>query len=238
MAPASHLVLIPSYNTGGRLAQTVAEALAVWQPVWVVVDGSDDGSDAALADGPGFRVIRRGRNGGKGAAVLCGLEAAEAAGFSHVLVMDADGQHPADEIAKFMAISTENLEAMVLGVPVFDESAPLVRVLGRKISNVLARWETEQNIGDALFGFRVYPLAALLAVMRAGRGMRRYDFDTEAVVRLCWRGVPVINLAAPVRYFGREQGGVSHFRYGRDNLRLAFMHLRLALLRPFHRLSK
>jgi glycosyltransferase involved in cell wall biosynthesis len=223
----THLVLIPSYNTGSRLAQTVAEACAAWQPVWVVVDGSDDGSDARLEDGPGFRVIRRAGNGGKGAAVLEGLRAADVAGFTHVLVMDADGQHPAGEIARFMALSREHPKAMILGVPVFDESAPLVRVLGRRISNVLVRWETGQNIGDALFGFRVYPLLALRAVMEAGRHMRRYDFDTEALVRLCWRGVEMRNYAVPVRYFSKAEGGVSHFLYGRDNARLVAMHVRL-----------
>jgi len=235
---ATHLVLIPSYNTGARLSTTVAGALAAWQPVWVVVDGSDDGRDAALVDAPGLRVIRRARNGGKGAAVLEGLVEAVAAGFTHVLVMDADGQHAAGEISNFMEISQENLEAMVLGRPVFDASAPLVRVLGRRISNVLARWETGQPIGDALFGFRVYPAGGLLAVMQGSRHMRRYDFDTEAVVRLCWRGVKVINRDVPVRYFSSVEGGVSHFRYGRDNLRLAAMHLRLlaaVLLRPFRR---
>jgi hypothetical protein len=233
VASATHLVLIPSYNTGARLTQTVAEALAHWQPVWVVVDGSDDGSDATLTDAPGLRVIRRVRNGGKGAAVLEGLEAASAEGFTHVLVMDADGQHPAGEIASFMNISGQNPEAMILGEPVFDAGAPLARVLGRRISNVLARWETGRDIGDALFGFRVYPVAPLLAVMRERRDMRRYDFDTAAVVRLCWRGMQVINRAVPVRYFSKAQGGVSHFRYGRDNLRLAAMHLRL--FRPCRR---
>ena len=229
MAPAdTHLVLIPSYNTGPRLARTVAEARASWPCVWVVVDGSDDGSDAMLAAAPGLCVIRRGRNGGKGAAVLDGLRAADAAGFTHVLVMDADGQHPAEEIARFMALSWENPGAMILGVPVFDASAPLMRVLGRRVSNVLVRWETAQNIGDALFGFRVYPVAALRAVMEARRHMRRYDFDTEALVRLCWRGVAVRNVAVPVRYFSKAEGGVSHFRYGRDNARLFAMHVRLA----------
>jgi len=233
----THLVLIPSYNTGARLGQTVAEALLVWQPVWVVVDGSDDGSDS-LVEAPGLRIIHRARNGGKGAAVLTGLVEAQAAGFTHVLVMDADGQHPAGEIENFMIVSQANPDTMILGVPIFDASAPLVRVLGRRISNVLARLETGQNIGDALFGFRVYPVAALLAAMQAGRYMRRYDFDTEAVVRLAWRGVHVINRAAPVRYFAPDEGGVSHFRYLRDNVSLAAMHLRLLtalLLRPFHR---
>lgn len=232
--PVRHLVLIPSYNSGIRLGETVQQALKFWPDVWVVVDGSDDGSDAAL--GEGARVIRRARNGGKGAAVLTGLEAAAAEGFTHVLVMDADGQHPAAEIGRFMAASIAAPAAMILGVPVFDAAAPRVRVLGRRISNALARLETGRDIGDALFGFRIYPLAPLLAVMQASRHMRRYDFDTEAVVRLAWRGVPVVRLAAPVRYFAKAQGGVSHFRYGRDNLSLAAMHLRLigaALLRCF-----
>jgi glycosyltransferase involved in cell wall biosynthesis len=230
---ASHLVLIPSYNSGQRLAETVAAALRVWRPVWVVIDGSDDGSDAGVAEAPGLRVIRRAQNGGKGAAVLEGLLEAAEQKFTHVLVMDADGQHPAEEISGFMAASVAAPAAMILGVPVFDASAPWPRVWGRRISNVLARCETGQNIGDALFGFRVYPLEPLLAVMRGTAHMRRYDFDTEAVVRLAWAGVPVLNRPAPVRYFAKNQGGVSHFRYGRDNVSLAAMHLRLIAERLF-----
>ena len=167
MTSATHLVLIPSYNTGAILGETVAEALRYWQPVWVVIDGSTDGSAASLPHHPGLHVLHRKCNGGKGAAVLDGLRAATAEGFTHVLVMDADGQHPAAEIADFMEISRQNPAAMILGVPIFDANAPRIRVLGRRISNVLARLETGQNIGDALFGFRVYPLDALLAVMAA-----------------------------------------------------------------------
>jgi glycosyltransferase involved in cell wall biosynthesis len=238
VASATHFVLIPSYNTGARLGETVAEALRYWQPVWVVIDGSTDDSAASLPHSPGLRVIYRERNGGKGAAVLDGLNAAAKEGFTHVLVMDADGQHPAAEIADFMEISSNNPAAMILGAPIFDASAPCIRVVGRRISNGLARLETGQNIGDALFGFRIYPLGSLLAVMAASRHMRRYDFDTEAVVRLAWRGVPVINRPAAVRYFSTADGGVSHFRYGRDNLRLAAMHVRLiaaAWFKPLRR---
>ena len=227
MSKAGQLVLIPSYNTGPRLARTVAEALAQGWPVWVVVDGSGDGSDAALADAPDLRIIRRARNGGKGAAVLEGLREAARAGFTHVLVMDADGQHPAEEISNFFGYSQNYPEAMILGVPVFDATAPRIRVLGRRLSNVLARLETRLDIGDALFGFRVYPLAPLLAVMEAGPGMMGYDFDTGALVRLCWRGVAVRNYAVRVRYFTKAEGGISHFRYGRGNARLAALHARL-----------
>jgi glycosyltransferase involved in cell wall biosynthesis len=228
--------------------ETVAAALRHWQPVWVVIDGSTDGSGERLAalaaSAPQLRVIRRYENGGKGAAVLDGLRAAAAEHFTHVLVMDADGQHPCASIAEFMRLSAEHPDAMILGAPVFDASAPRIRILGRKISNALTRFETLQRIEDSLFGFRVYPLAPLLKIMETTPSMRRFDFDPEAVVRLSWQGVQAINRSAPVRYFRAGEGGVSHFRYGRDNLLLARMHLRLVggalarpiarLLRPFH----
>ncbi|MBU6256902.1 MAG: glycosyltransferase family 2 protein [Burkholderiales bacterium] len=233
-ASTTHLVLIPSYNTGAQVLATVRAARAAWCPVWVVVDGSDDGSDAALqrlADAdPGLRVWVLERNAGKGAAVLHGLERAAAAGYTHALTMDADGQHPAALIADFMAASQRRPQAMILGRPVFDASAPLLRVRGRRVSNWWTDLETlGAGVADSLYGFRVYPVAELIAVMRRQRWMRRFDFDTEAVVRLAWRGVKPINRDAPVRYLSAAEGGVSHFRYGRDNLLLTWMHIRLML---------
>ena len=235
MAPsASHLVIVPSYNTGAKVYETVAAARAAWNPVWVVVDGSDDGTaqglQAMAAADPGLRVQVLPRNQGKGAAVLQGLRGARAAGFSHALTMDADGQHPAALITAFMAASAARPEAMILGRPVFDASAPLLRVRGRRVSNAWTNLETlGAGVADSLYGFRVYPIDALIAVMERQPWMRRFDFDTEAVVRLAWRGVKPINLDAPVRYLSAEEGGVSHFRYGRDNLLLTWMHTRLML---------
>jgi glycosyltransferase involved in cell wall biosynthesis len=225
------LVLIPSYNSGPKLLETVAGALLHGYPVWVVIDGSTDGTGEILAarstsDGR-LRLFRRGWKGGKGAAVLDGLRAAYRQGFSHVLVMDADGQHPAESIPEFLTISRQHPEAMILGVPIFDETAPWIRVTGRRLSNALARLQTDGAIGDSLFGFRVYPVGALLRVMESSRWMRGFDFDAEAAVRLSWSGVRAINRRAPVRYLRAEAGGVSHFRYGRDNLLLAAMHARL-----------
>ena len=233
-ASTTHLVLIPSYNTGRTLLQTVASARAQWSPVWVVIDGSTDASAAGVrelaASDAGLKLIELAVNSGKGAAVLHGLQAARDAGFTHALTMDADGQHPADLIPAFMRASLEHLDSMVLGRPVFDASAPLLRVRGRKVSNWWTNLETlGAGIDDSLYGFRVYPVADLIAVMRRQPWMRRFDFDTEAVVRLAWRGVAPINLAAPVKYLSLEEGGVSHFRYGRDNVLLTWMHLRLML---------
>ena len=228
----SHLVLIPSYNSGAKVYETVAQARAQWSPVWVVVDGSTDGTTAALeemaARDEGLRVFVLPQNQGKGSAVLYGLDQAARLGYTHALCMDSDGQHPVDLIKTFMACSQASPEAMVLGLPVFDASAPALRVKGRKVSNWWANLETLwSGIGDSLYGFRIYPVEPLRIVMRGQRWMRRFDFDPEAAVRLCWRGVPPINLPAPVKYLQAHEGGVSHFNYRRDNLLLTWMHIRL-----------
>lgn len=231
---STHLVLIPSYNPGPKVLDTVRAALAQWAPVWVVVDGSTDGSAERLqelsGEVEGLRVIVLPENRGKGSAVLEGITRAAAEGYSHALTMDSDGQHPADLIPAFMTASQADPAAMVLGKPVFDADAPALRVNGRKVSNGWANLETLwMGIGDSLYGFRVYPIAPLVKIMRANRFMRRFDFDPEAVVRLCWAGVRPINIDAPVRYFRADQGGVSHFRYLRDNTLLTWMHTRLFL---------
>ncbi len=231
-ASSTHLVLIPSYNPGPKVLDTVRAARAQWTPVWVVVDGSTDGSAEWLIEmasqDAGLRVIVLPRNQGKGSAVLAGLEQAAQEGFTHALTMDSDGQHPAELIPSFMRASQNAPDAMVLGVPVFGDEAPRLRVLGRKVSNGWANLETlGMGIGDSLYGFRVYPIAPLARVMRGQRFMRRFDFDPEAAVRLCWEGVRPVNLPAPVRYFTPEEGGVSHFKYLRDNTLLTWMHTRL-----------
>ena len=230
----THLILIPSYNTGGKVLQTVWDARRIWQPVWVVVDGSTDGTLEALRalarDDPGIRVLALPRNQGKGAAILHGLREAEAAGYTHAMTLDADGQHPTDKIGEFMAASRANPDALILGRPVFDASAPRVRRHGRKLSNWCAELETlGAGIGDSLYGFRVYPVSPLREIMERQPWMRRFDFDAEAAVRLCWRGVRPINLAAPVKYLRPEEGGISHFNYLRDNALLIWMHTRLIL---------
>ncbi|MGH8253052.1 MAG: glycosyltransferase family 2 protein [Steroidobacteraceae bacterium] len=234
MRSATHLVLIPSYNPGPKVFETIAAALEQWSPVWVIVDGSTDGTGEALAKladaNANLRVIALPRNVGKGAAVLHGVRAALSEGFTHVLTMDSDGQHPAAEIPAFMAASAAAPAAMILGEPVFDASAPLLRVRGRKISNWWANFETLwAGIHDSLFGFRVYPADQLERVMRHQIWMRRFDFDVEAVVRLCWRGVRPLNRLAAVKYFAVADGGVSHFRYVRDNALLTWMHARLLI---------
>ena len=166
------------------------------------------------------------RNQERAPRLLHGLRAAVAQ-LPHVLTMDADGQH-AVGTSRHSSYVGEQPDALVLGTPIFDATAPRLRVVGRRISNWWANLETLwEGIGDSLFGMRVYPAAALLQVMESQRWMRRFDFDVEAAVRLVWGGARPVNLPAPVRYFRPEEGGVSHFKYVRDNALLSWMHLRL-----------
>ncbi len=191
----THLVLIPSYNPGDRGVETVRAAREQWAPVWVVVDGSTDGSvqsfSALAQSDPQVRVLLRSRNGGKGAALFDGLLEAQRAGFTHALTMDSDGQHPAQCIPQFMAASAR--------LPAGDDPrcsgvrrhGTEDQGTGSQDLQLGANLETlYAGIQDSLFGFRVYPIAPLVAVMRQTRWMRRFDFDAEAVVRLSWRGIP------------------------------------------------
>ena len=227
-------VILPSYNSGPLLVRTARKALLEWPLVWVVIDGSTDSSAAEILlearSQKGLHVLRLDHNQGKGAAVLAVMREAQRQGVTHGLVMDADGQHPASSIREFMALSNACPGAMILGVPVFGPDAPRERVFGRRIGNTCAELETlGAGVRDSLFGFRLYPIERSLEVMAQTRGGRRFDFDTEIAVRLLWARVRPINRPVPVTYPPRSEGGVTHFRYLRDNFLLACTHLRLCL---------
>lgn len=231
----SHLVILPSYNSGHLLRPTILTVLEKWKPVWVVLDGSTDSSVAEAhdlqRDHSELRLFSLPQNHGKGGAALVAMKAALDAGFSHALLMDADGQHSADHVVRFIETSMEHPGAMILGVPIFGPDAPSERVKGRRVGNWFANLETLWGgVRDSLFGFRVYPLAPAVRIMEAIKTARRFDFDTELGVRLFWAGVRPINQLVPVHYPPRELGGVSHFKYLRDNLLLAGTHTRLCLL--------
>jgi glycosyltransferase involved in cell wall biosynthesis len=224
-------VVVPVYDHEGALPLLVERLRATGLPCWLVDDGSGPACAAAIdrlvADNAGWlRLVRLPRNRGKGAAVLAGFRAALAEGFTHAVQIDADCQHDARDIPKFVAAARERPEAVVNGVPVYDETVPTVRLYGRSITNVLARVYTLSGaIGDAMCGFRLYPLAPAVALDDARAVGPRMQFDTDIIVRLFWAGVPVVNVRTPVTY---PADGVSHFDLLRDNLRMVGLHLRLA----------
>jgi glycosyltransferase involved in cell wall biosynthesis len=231
------LVVLPSFNSGSQLARTLLAARAECSEVWVVIDGSTDGSDRE-AEELGLEGVRfwwMEKNSGKGGALLQALWEASSEGFTHLLAMDADGQHPAEKIQPFFELGEKHPKALVCGVPVFGTDAPAERVRGRLVGNSFARLET-LGLGpdDSLFGFRLYPVEESLRVMERTRWARRFDFDTVLAVRLSWAGVPCLNVPVPVVYPPRQSGGVTHFCYLRDNLLLVAAHLQLLMEWPIH----
>lgn len=230
----THCVIIPSYNSGPLLATTLQATLAQWAPVFLVVDGSTDGSDrcadAFTESGALLEVLRLEQNQGKGGAVLEALKLARSRGISHAVIFDSDGQHDAEDIPKMIALSKKHPEAMILGVPIFSEDAPALRVNGRCVGNWWTNFETLWGgIEDSLFGFRLYPVAESLAVLSSIRGGRRFDFETQLAVRLYWRGVPPLSFPSKVTYPEKTSGGISHFKYLRDNALLFWTHVKLSL---------
>jgi glycosyltransferase involved in cell wall biosynthesis len=218
-------VLVPTYDNPATVRGVVEGARAYVDEVVVVDDGSaPEGRSAveALARDGLARAVFRPKNGGKGAAVKAGFLAAREQGITHALQVDADGQHAIADIPRFLDAARAQPDALVLGAPVFDASAPRARLIGRRITQFWANVETlGPVIADPMCGFRVYPLGAAIAAGARGNAM---DFDPEIAVRMAWAGIRVINLPTRVRYI---QGGVSHFRLGRDNALITWMHTRM-----------
>jgi glycosyltransferase involved in cell wall biosynthesis len=223
------VVLIPHYNHGGALGG-VLEALAGHDlPCLVVDDGSDAANRGRVAElgarFPWVQVEFLPANRGRGAALRHGYRTAWRQGFSHVVQLDADGQHEAGDVPRFLAVARRYPDALVLGVPSFDATAPRRRVYGRRITTCWVAIETlSRVVPDALCGFRAVPLQPTVRLLERrplGDGM---EFDPALVVRLVWEAVPVATVPTHVRY---RPGGVSHFRPWRDNARISATHARL-----------
>ena len=222
--------LIPTYNNPLTLRGVVEGVRQHVRDVLVVDDGS--GVEArelcvALAREGLANVVHHEKNAGKGAAVKTGLKQLQALGFTHAFQVDAHGQHATADMPRFLAAAEAHPNALILGSPEFDEPGPRVRLIGRHITRFWTHMETlGPLIDDAMCGFRVYPIAKALQAEARGNAM---DFDPEIAVRIAWDGTPVLNLLTRVRYVGKGDSGVSHFRLVRDNALISWMHTRLML---------
>lgn len=222
-------IVIPVYNHGVSTAALTERLAKYGLPLIIVNDGSDADCTVILhgltADRDWIDVIDHAENQGKGGAVMTGLKAAHARGFSHALQIDADGQHNSEDIPRFLETSKEDPNAVVIGLPVYDGSIPKGRLLGRYITHVWIWIETLSfTIKDSMCGFRVYPLAATNRILSSTYLGKRMDFDPEILVRLYWEGISVISLATKVIY---PPKGESHFRMWEDNWLISRMHARL-----------
>jgi glycosyltransferase involved in cell wall biosynthesis len=222
-------IVIPFYNHAGAIAQVVAALAPLRLPCFIVDDGSDADAQRVLdqlARSVGWVKIQRlPENRGKGAAVMAGCDAALAAGFTHALQIDADGQHDAADAAGLLALARREPTAAISGEAIYDSTVPRSRRYGRYLTHVWVWINTLSfEIRDSMCGLRVYPLAATCAIWHESRVGRRMDFDVEIMVRLSWKGVPIIAFPTRVTY---PQDGVSHFRMLEDNVYISRMHTRL-----------
>ena len=223
-------VIIPVYNHADGIGPTLDAVLPSGLPVLLVDDGSEPRCAEMLAllserHSNQVQLLSRPENGGKGAAMADGFRAALTAGYSHALQIDADGQHDAGDIPAFIKAAEAASDAVICGVPRYDDSVPRARLYGRYVTHVWVWINTlSLQIRDSMCGFRLYPLPATVAVLNEEHVGARMQFDTEIIVRLFWRGVAVVNLPTAVRY---PVDGVSHFAMWQDNVRISAMHARL-----------
>jgi glycosyltransferase involved in cell wall biosynthesis len=223
-------IIIPVYNHEHAIVQVISKLKPFGIPCLLVNDGSSVACSAVLEDcarqeAGWLTLLNRPENGGKGAAVIDGFNAAQRLGYTHAIQIDADGQHNIDDIARFLEAGRLNPEAMILGQPVFDESIPKNRLYGRRVTNLWIAINTVSlAIADGMCGFRLYPLAAVGKLINMTRIAQGMDYDIEIVVRLYWQGVEAINIPTAVCY---PYDGVSHFRLLHDNVMISKTHARL-----------
>ncbi len=219
--------IIPCYNNVATIQRVARRARVDVADVFIVDDGSnpETAAEIAILEADEFHIVTREQNGGKGAAVKSGFRAAFAAGFTHAIQVDADGQHDLEQIAPFCAVSRKSPQSLILGHPIFDDSAPLGRRIGRNITLFWTHIETlGRKVVDPMCGFRVYPLSDAISADARGD---RMDFDIEIAVKMVRDGVPVVNLPIKVRYLDASEGGLSNFRLFWDNVAISMIHTRL-----------
>jgi glycosyltransferase involved in cell wall biosynthesis len=221
-------IMIPVYDHEHAIGAVLAAVREHALPCILVDDGSGPACAALLdqlAALPGVVLERHTDNQGKGAAVMTGFTRAAREGFTHLLQVDADGQHCTADIARFLDTARAHPHAVVAGCPVFDQSVPALRLYARYLTHVWVWINTlSLAIRDSMCGFRVYPVAPVLALAAKRKLGRRMNFDTEILVRLYWDGVEVINLPTRVGY---PADGVSHFKAWTDNVLITRMHVAL-----------
>lgn len=223
-------VLIPVYNHEHAIGEVVNAVLALNLPCILIDDGSSPGCahvlDRLAEAAPGRIMLERHAvNRGKGGAVMTGFRCAARAGYTHVLQIDADGQHCVADIPRFIEHAAAQPHALIVGYPVYDQSVPLVRFYGRYLTHVWVWINTlSLKIKDSMCGFRVYPLGPVVALAQRQKIGVRMNFDTDVLVRLCWDGIEIVNVPTHVGY---PADGVSHFRVWRDNVLISRMHATL-----------
>lgn len=219
------LVVVPVFNHGATLRQVVTQVLAVHEDVLVLDDGSTD-NGLEMISGLPVRIHAHRANQGKGAAIRTAADIASSLGATHIVTIDADGQHdPRDLPAFFNAIRRHPL-AVIVGARNFaTANVPWSSRFGRAFSNFWLRVQTGRRVSDAQSGFRAYPTALFEHLSFTEK---RYSFEVEVLVRSAWAGLDLLDVPVTVLYPPKDQR-VSHFRKIADNMRISWLNTRLTM---------
>lgn len=223
--------VIPTYQNAKTLLKVVADVHRVVDTVFVVDDGSNDGTAALLDKATGNerpeKVLTHPKNCGKGAALKTGLTYARQQGFRYAVTVDADGQHRADDIPTLLKAVEEEPDALAIGSRGLQhENMPAKSTFANRFSNFWFALQTLQRLPDTQSGLRVYPLRCL-------HGLRwmsaRYEAELTLLVFSAWAGVKLLPVPVSVYYPPRDQR-VTHFRPGRDFTRISVLNTLLCFL--------
>lgn len=223
--------VIPTYQNAKTLLQVVADVHRVVDTVFVVDDGSNDGTaallDKATDNERPEKVLTHPKNCGKGAALKTGLTYARQQGFRYAVTVDADGQHRANDIPALLKAVEEEPDALAIGSRGLQhENMPAKSTFANRFSNFWFALQTLQRLPDTQSGLRVYPLRRL-------HGLRwmsaRYEAELTLLVFSAWAGVKLLPVPVSVYYPPRDQR-VTHFRPGRDFTRISVLNTLLCLL--------
>ncbi len=237
--PYKICALIPTHNHYLALEAMILRLKQENLDILIVDDGSNHKTKQAVQtlslNYPDIHLLTFEMNEGKGKAIYEGLIWAKENGYTHVFQIDADGQHSLDAVEPCMILSKRNPQALISGQPIYDQSMPTSRRIGRWFTHVWVWVETLSfRITDSMCGFRIYPVCETIRIIEEFRPGRRMDFDTEVMVRLFWTGTPVIMSPVKVTY---PEGNLSNFDVLRDNWRLTKMHTKLVFWMLAHLVS-
>jgi glycosyltransferase involved in cell wall biosynthesis len=205
--------VIPAYNEEKHIGDVVRRTRQQLDDVLVVDDGSAD-KTADRAREAGAAVIVHQKNLGKGETIKTGLRHFLDRQFDFVFILDADGQHPPEEIDRFVtAAQSAEQPKLILGTRMNDlSSMPLVR-------RVVNRWMSQrisavcgQEIPDTQCGFRMLHRQLIPELLG---GAARFDYETEMLIIASRKGLRIASVPISTVYSDE----VSSIHPVRDTLR-------------------
>ena len=189
-------ILLPAYNEAGVIGETI-RAIRALHPdfeILVVDDGSTDNTMREAMEA-GANVWPHPYNIGNGAAIKSGLRCARG---EWVLMMDADGQHKPEDIARLL--EHKDRYDMVVGARTRQSETSAHRDLANWVYNRFASYVTRFKVEDLTSGFRLvrlsvarqfiyllpntfsYPSTLTLGYLRSGRTVKYIPIQTKARV--------------------------------------------------------